>query len=199
VPPLQVLAFRQATVGTGLRQPCDFPHAARLESQAFGIQRQPRLVNRAPTGRHIQKRARNRGQGNFTRLGILYLLETTYSATVTNGFPLIRRHLIQRPRSPKRASVLFHRTTTYPSPLRWSPRLKEHYHEMSKAGNLYVIRNWGAAVDQDASAERLPAPGATVEIVARPPLLHSRRLLHWQRRWLPQAIGPRRAQLPRRR
>ncbi|GBR69079.1 hypothetical protein AA103587_1129 [Gluconobacter kanchanaburiensis NBRC 103587] len=66
----------------------------------------------AATGMGIQKSAGNVCVNDFVRVFVAQFVKTAAAASVTKGFPLFRRHLIQRNGLPERGRRRAHKWST---------------------------------------------------------------------------------------
>jgi hypothetical protein len=105
MPPGQIAALGDETVGASRRQPRQLGHVAGREPDAVGHLGLAVVVIAAPAGAGIKQRAANVGVMDGAALLVLELDETAAGAAVTEALPFRRRHLAKALRAPERASV----------------------------------------------------------------------------------------------
>ena len=102
VPARQILAFRQKAIGTGGRQPVDFPQGCGGEADAIGNALMAVLIIPAQSGPTVEQAAGDIGEGEFARVLVAELVQATTTASVAERFPLSRGHSFKRLGPPER-------------------------------------------------------------------------------------------------
>lgn len=93
VPVIQLLALGQQAIGTGPGDPGQFVDIGRCQHDTIGHDRLAQRVLLAPAGLGIKQLAADIRVQVQTAVLVLELDETAFSATITQGFPLIAGHL----------------------------------------------------------------------------------------------------------
>lgn len=104
MPPVKIASFRNKPIGAGLRQPGNRKHFFRRQPDAVRHDRAAVFIIAAAAGLAIKQTAANAGPVNIAGVIILQLGQATFAATVTQGFPFLRRHFFQCLGRPERLS-----------------------------------------------------------------------------------------------
>ncbi len=85
----------QQAISATAWQPTLLPQVFRGQLETIGYFTKPVVIITALTTIFIQQLASYIGVKNFASIIIFQFMQTTFSAAITNGFPLSRRHLAQ--------------------------------------------------------------------------------------------------------